>query len=91
MIERYTRPEMGRIWSERNKIDLWVKVEIAVAEAWAARGVVPAEAMPKIRQATCDLERMKEIEKETDHDVIAFLQGHGRDGRRGRPLHSSWA
>ena len=70
MIERYTRPEMGRIWSERHKIDLWLRVEIAVAEAWAKRGVVPEEAMVKIRKATCDLERMKEIERETDHDVI---------------------
>ncbi|ACZ38728.1 adenylosuccinate lyase [Sphaerobacter thermophilus] len=77
MIERYTRPEMGRIWSERHKIDLWLRVEIAVAEAWAKRGVVPEEAMAKIRRATCDLERMKEIERETDHDVIAFLRATG--------------
>lgn len=77
MIERYTRPEMGRIWSERHKIDLWLRVEIAVAEAWAKRGVVPEEAMVKIRKATCDLERMKEIERETDHDVIAFLRATG--------------
>ena len=77
MIDRYTRPEMGHIWGERNKIDLWVKVEIAVAEAWATRGVIPVEAMSKIRQATCDLDRMKEIEKETDHDVIAFLRAMG--------------
>src|SRR5690606_17672852 len=73
-IERYTRPEMGRIWSERQKIDLWLRVEIAVCEAWAKRGVVPPEAMAKIRQASCDLERKKEIERETDHDVIAFLR-----------------
>lgn len=77
MIERYTRPEMGRIWSERHKIDLWVKVEIAVCEAWAKRGVIPEDAMVKIRQASCDLDRMKEIEKETDHDVIAFLRATG--------------
>src|SRR5690606_27437360 len=77
LIERYTRPEMGRIWSERHKIDLWLRVEIAVAEAWAKRGVVPEEAMAKIRRATCDLERMKEIERETDHDVIAFLRATG--------------
>jgi len=77
LIERYTRPEMGRIWSERHKIDLWLRVEIAVAEAWAKRGVVPEEAMVKIRKATCDLERMKEIERETDHDVIAFLRATG--------------
>lgn len=85
MIDRYTRPEMGRIWGERNKIDLWVRVEIAVAEAWAARGVIPADAMARIRLATCDLQRMKEIERETDHDVIAFLRAMGEtagDGAR---------
>ena len=88
MIQRYTRPEMGRIWSERNKIDLWVKVEIAVAEAWAARGAIPVEAMPKIRQASCDLDRMKEIEKETDHDVIAFLRAMGETvGEDARFIH----
>ncbi|HEX3721990.1 MAG TPA: adenylosuccinate lyase [Nitrolancea sp.] len=88
MIDRYTRSEMGRIWSERNKIDLWVKVEIAVAEAWAKRGVVPESAMVKIRHATCDLERMKEIEKETDHDVIAFLRATGETvGEDARFIH----
>jgi adenylosuccinate lyase len=88
LIDRYTRPEMGRIWSEQNKIDLWVKVEIAVAEAWAARGVIPSGAMSKIRQATCDLERMKEIEKETDHDVIAFLRAMGETvGEDSRFIH----
>jgi adenylosuccinate lyase len=65
---------MGAIWSERHKIDRWLDVEKAVCEAWAARGVIPAEAMPAIRAATCDLERMAEIERETDHDVIAFLR-----------------
>ncbi|HET9014145.1 MAG TPA: adenylosuccinate lyase [Thermomicrobiaceae bacterium] len=88
MIERYTRPEMGHIWSERRKIDLWVQVEIAVAEAWSRRGVVPAEAMPAIRQATCDLDRMKEIERETDHDVIAFLRATGETvGEASRFIH----
>jgi adenylosuccinate lyase len=77
VIERYTLPEMGAIWSERNKIDLWLAVEKAVCEAWAARGVIPPEAMPAIRRATCDLERMKAIEGETDHDVIAFLRATG--------------
>ena len=88
MIDRYTRPEMGRIWSERNKIDLWVKVEIAVAEAWATRGTIPADAMAKIREASCDLDRMKEIEKETDHDVIAFLRAMGETvGEDARFIH----
>ncbi|HUG16495.1 MAG TPA: adenylosuccinate lyase [Thermomicrobiales bacterium] len=74
MIERYTLPEMGAIWSEQGKIELWLAVEKAVCEAWARKGIIPESAMPSIRTATCDIERMKEIERETDHDVIAFLR-----------------
>jgi adenylosuccinate lyase len=77
MIERYTRPEMGDIWSERRKIDAWLAVEKAVAEAWNRRGRIPNVAMPAIRRATCDLARMREIEREVDHDVIAFLKATG--------------
>ncbi|HYI13870.1 MAG TPA: adenylosuccinate lyase, partial [Thermomicrobiales bacterium] len=77
MIERYTLPEMGAIWGEQRKIDHWLAVEIAVCEAWATRGVIPHDAMPAIRGASCDIERMKEIERETDHDVIAFLRATG--------------
>ncbi len=88
MIDRYTRPEMGHVWSERNKIDLWVKVEIAVAEAWTTRGTIPVDAMAKIRGASCDLDRMKAIEKETDHDVIAFLRAMGETvGEDARFIH----
>jgi adenylosuccinate lyase len=77
VIERYTRPQMGGIWSQEHKIQQWLAVEIAVSEAWARRGRVPADAMEKIRDAHCDLERMQEIERETDHDVIAFLRAVG--------------
>ncbi len=77
MIDRYTLPEMGAIWGEQRKIDHWLAVEVAVCEAWARRGVIPEDAMPAIRNATCDLARMKEIERETDHDVIAFLRATG--------------
>lgn len=77
MIERYTRPEMGAIWDQQHKIEQWLAVEIAVCEAWARRGRIPAEAMEKIRHASCDLDRMLEIERETDHDVIAFLRATG--------------
>ena len=77
MIERYTRPEMGAIWSQDHKIQQWLAVEIAVCEAWARRGRIPEDAMVKIRHASCDLERMLEIERETDHDVIAFLRATG--------------
>lgn len=74
MIPRYTRPEMGRIWSEEHRIELWLRVEIAVAEAWAEYGTVPWEALERIRNACCDLQRMREIEAEVDHDVIAFIR-----------------
>jgi adenylosuccinate lyase len=88
VIPRYTRPEMARIWSEEHKIALWLQVEIAVAEAWAVRGVIPPEAMERIRQASCDLDRMREIEKEVDHDVIAFLRATGESvGEAARFIH----
>jgi len=88
VIERYTLPEMGAIWSDQHKIDRWLAVEIAVCEAWARRGVIPEDAMPAIRQATCDVERMKEIERETDHDVIAFLRATGETvGEAARFIH----
>ncbi len=74
MIEKYTRPEMGRIWSEEHKYQCWLDVEIAVAEVWAKAGRVPTEALPAIRAATFDLTRIAEIEEETQHDVIAFLR-----------------
>ena len=74
MIERYSRPEMARVWSAEHKIDLWLRVEIAVCEAWAAHGEIPTEALPEIRRARVDLQRMAEIERETEHDVIAFLR-----------------
>lgn len=77
MIERYTLPEMGAIWSEQAKIDRWLDVEKEVCEAWARRGRIPADALERIRTASCDLGRMKEIERETDHDVIAFLRATG--------------
>jgi adenylosuccinate lyase len=77
VIERYTRPEMGAIWSERNRIDGWLSVEKAVCEGWHRRGRIPDSAMPAIRAATCDLGRMRQIEQEVDHDVIAFLRATG--------------
>lgn len=88
MIDRYTLPEMGAIWGEQHKIDRWLDVEKAVCEAWAARGAIPADAMEAIRSATCDVDRMKEIEKETDHDVIAFLRATGETvGEASRYIH----
>ncbi|MFW6103208.1 MAG: adenylosuccinate lyase [Chloroflexota bacterium] len=74
MIERYSRPEMKRIWSDETKFDLWLKVEIAVCETWAELGRVPAEDMEKIRGARFDVDRIAEILAITHHDVTAFLQ-----------------
>src|SRR5215218_5699272 len=68
---------MGVNWSERRRIDTWLAVEKAVCEAWHRRGRIPDDAMPAIRSATCDLERMRDIEREVDHDVIAFLRATG--------------
>lgn len=74
MIARYTRPEMGRIWTLENKYSRWLDVEIAVCEAWAELGEIPEEALKIIKKkARFDVERIEEIEKTVKHDVIAFL------------------
>jgi adenylosuccinate lyase len=73
MIARYTRPGMGRIWSDQNKFQQWLEVELAASEALAERGVVPAEAARLLRaHAGFDVARILEIEREVKHDVIAF-------------------
>src|SRR4030081_527729 len=73
MIERYTRPEMGRIWSEENKYRAWLEVELATAEALAETGEVPQEAAELLRKhAGFEVSRIQEIEREVKHDVIAF-------------------
>ncbi len=73
MIERYTRPEMGRIWSEENKYRAWLEVELATAEALAETGEVPQEAAQLLRKhAGFKVSRIQEIEREVKHDVIAF-------------------
>lgn len=88
MIDRYTRPEMGAVWSDRHKVDAWLAVEIAVSEAWHRRGRVPDWAIEAIRNASCDLERMREIERETDHDLISFLRATGESvGEASRFIH----
>jgi adenylosuccinate lyase len=73
MIERYSRPRMKRVWSEESKFNKWLEVEIAVCDAWAEIGVVPREAITKIKLAKCNLKRMEEILSETRHDMTAFL------------------
>src|ERR671939_514453 len=73
MISRYTLPEMGALWSERNKFHKWLEVEIAVCEVHAEMATIPREAVEEIkRRAAFSVERIGEIEKTTDHDVIAF-------------------
>jgi adenylosuccinate lyase len=74
MIERYTRPQMGRVWSEQNKLDKWLKVELAVCEAWAERGVVPADALPRLRKARYDLDAIARYLPEMHHDMTVFLR-----------------
>ncbi|HET7185678.1 MAG TPA: adenylosuccinate lyase [Terriglobales bacterium] len=73
MIARYTRPEMGRIWSEENKFRQWLAVEIAATETLAEAGLVPHQAAKAIREkADVELARIQQIEVEVKHDVIAF-------------------
>jgi adenylosuccinate lyase len=73
MIERYTLPEMGRIWTEENRYRKWLEVELAACQANAEAGRIPAAAVDIIRsKAKFSVERIHELEKTTDHDVIAF-------------------
>ncbi len=76
MIERYTRRAMAEIWSEERKLQTWLDIEIAICEAYAQSGVVPEEDLRNIKEkAHIDAARILEIEKETKHDVVAFIQG----------------
>ena len=73
MIQRYTHPEMGAIWSEQRRYETWLEVELAATDAMAASGLVPAEAARELRaRAAFDVARIEEIERTTQHDVIAF-------------------
>jgi adenylosuccinate lyase len=76
MIARYTNPEMGAIWSDRRRYETWLEVELAAADATAEAGLIPMEAAAELRAAarhiTLDIARIEEIEKVTQHDVIAF-------------------
>ena len=75
MLERYSRPEMTAIWTEENKYQAWLEVEILADEAWAELGEIPKADVAKIREnATFDVELILEIEKETRHDVVAFTR-----------------
>jgi len=74
MIPRYSRPEMARLWSQEAKYEAWLKVELAVCEVYAKRGIIPTEALSRIKAAArVSAPRIDEIEATTRHDVIAFL------------------
>ena len=89
MIERYTRPEMGAVWTERRKLDAWLQVELAVVDALAEKGVVPAADADVIRdRASFTVEAVKERERVTDHDVAAFVDVVAESvGEAGRWVH----
>ena len=75
MLERYTRPEMGKVWTDENRYKAWLKVEIAATNAWAELGEVPAEDAKKIAEnASFTAERVTELEAITHHDVVAFTR-----------------
>ena len=89
MIERYTRPAMGRLWTEENKLAKWLEVELLACEALAERGEVPRDAVARLRKhARVNVARMQEIEAQTKHDVIAFVSSVAETvGEEGRFLH----
>ncbi len=89
MISRYTRPEIGALWTQQAKLDSWLAVELAATEAWAAEGVVPAEAAAACRErAAFTVDAVNEREKITDHDVAAFVDVVAASiGEEGRWIH----
>ncbi len=88
MIERYSRPEMAAVWSEKSKYDKWLLVELAVSEAWAEDGVVPAEDMAKLRSAAYGIDRLNDILAVNRHEMTAFLTSITENlGPEGRWLH----
>lgn len=75
MIERYSRDEMSSIWTDQNRYEAWLEVEILACEAWSELGYITKEDVKKIREnAKVNVERAKEIEQETRHDVVAFTR-----------------
>ncbi|MBI5342084.1 MAG: adenylosuccinate lyase, partial [Deltaproteobacteria bacterium] len=74
MIERYTRPEMAKIWEPENRFRIWLDIELLAMEAMVEKGWIPADALARVRKrAGFDVARIDEIEKKVKHDVIAFL------------------
>src|SRR5213082_3903647 len=89
MIDRYTLPEMGALWSEETRFQKWLDVEIAVCEVHAEMGTIPRAALEQIKsRAKFSVERINEIEKTTDHDVIAFTTNLAENiGKAARYVH----
>jgi adenylosuccinate lyase len=88
MIDRYTYPEMKRIWSEEHKLELWLRVELLACEAWAELGVIPAAELEAIRHASLDRARMEEIYRESHHDLLSFVRAVAESvGPAGRFIH----
>ncbi len=88
MIDRYSRADMKRVWSDENKYRMWLDVELAVCEAWTEAGVIPLEDMESLRSAAYNHDRMMEIFETTRHDVTAFLRSITETlGPEGRWLH----
>ena len=89
MIPRYSRPEMSRLWSDENRFATWLRVEIAASEVLADQGIVPAEALAAIKErARFDVARIEAIEREVQHDVIAFVSNVAENvGPEGRWIH----
>ncbi|HET9162716.1 MAG TPA: adenylosuccinate lyase [Solirubrobacterales bacterium] len=89
MIPRYTRKEIGQVWSQQRKLETWLEVELAATEAWAEQGVVPLEAAEEARaRAAFTVDAVNEREKVTDHDVAAFVDVVAASvGEHGRWIH----
>ena len=88
MIERYSRPQMKKIWSDKSKFDQWLKVEIAVCEAWAELGEIAREDIAKIKKASYNPNRIAEFLKVTHHDMTAFLSSVAESlGTESRLIH----
>ena len=88
MIERYSRPEMAAIWTEQGKLERWLRVEIAVVDAWADAGRVPREDAEKVRGASFNIDAIARYQAETHHDVTAFLRSVADSlGPEGRWVH----
>ena len=74
MIERYSREEMSSIWTDQNRYEAWLEVEILACEAWSELGYIPKDDVKIRENAKVDVNRAKEIEQETRHDVVAFTR-----------------